>query len=104
MKKLMMLTISGLLIAGIQGPAMADGKALYQTKGCAGCHGTDGKTPVTPTYPKLAGQNAAYLLQQLKDIKSGARSNGMSSIAMQPTVTSISDEELKQIADWLSKQ
>jgi cytochrome c553 len=47
------------------------GKAL--TTACAACHGADGNS-VMPTFPKLAGQGEKYLLKQLKDIKSGARS------------------------------
>ena len=56
----------------------ADGAELYKTKTCYTCHGKDGKTPIMPNYPKIAGQNAEYSLQQMKDIKSGARDNGMS--------------------------
>ena len=36
---------------------------------CFACHGQDAKTPILPDYPRLAGQNEAYLLRQLKDIK-----------------------------------
>jgi cytochrome c553 len=57
-------------------PALADGAKLYQEKTCVACHGKDAKKPLTPAYPKLAGQNAAYAEQQMKDIKSGARANG----------------------------
>ena len=39
---------------------------------CAACHGVEGKALI-PNYPHLAGQNAAYAEQQMKDIKSGAR-------------------------------
>lgn len=47
------------------------GKA--KTAACAACHGPDGNS-LAPTFPKLAGQHESYLLKQLKDIKSGARS------------------------------
>jgi len=80
-----------------------DGAQLYQTKTCLACHGKDAKTPIMPTYPKLAGQNADYALQQMKDIKSGARNNGQTA-AMKGVMGPVSDEEMKAIADWLSKQ
>jgi cytochrome c len=48
---------------------MADGAALYAEKTCVACHGKEGKKPLTPTYPKLAGQNAAYIEQQMLDIQ-----------------------------------
>jgi cytochrome c len=52
-------------------------------------------------YPKLAGQNAAYIVQQMKDIKSGARNNGMTA-AMKGIMHMVNDEEIQAIADYLS--
>jgi cytochrome c len=49
-----------------------DGAKLYPEKTCVACHGKDAKKPLTPDYPKLAGQNAKYAEQQMLDIKSGA--------------------------------
>ncbi len=79
----------------------ADGAELYKTKTCFSCHGKDAKTPIMPVYPKIAGQNAAYAAQQMKDIKSGARANGMSA-AMKGVMHLVSDEEIEAIAQWLS--
>ncbi len=79
----------------------ADGKELYNTKGCAGCHGADAKTPVAPLYPKIAGQSKEYIEQQIKDIKSGARSNGQSA-AMKAVLVSVTDDEITALADYLS--
>ncbi len=84
------------------GQAMAlDGAALYKTKTCIACHGADAKTPVMPMYPKIAGQNVAYAVQQMKDIKSGARANGMSA-AMKGVMHLVSEEEMQAIAEWLA--
>jgi cytochrome c len=83
------------------GPAGGlDGAQLYKTRTCFACHGKDADTPILPTYPKLAGQNAAYAAQQMKDIKSGARANGQSS-AMKGVMHLVSDEEIDAIAAWL---
>ncbi len=79
----------------------ADGATLYQSKTCVACHGKDGKSPVLPNYPKIAGQNAAYVLQQMKDIKSGARSNGQSA-AMKGVMHLVSDEEMQALADYVA--
>ena len=85
-------------------PALAaDGAKLYMDKTCVACHGKDAKTPLTPQYPKLAGQSAAYAEQQMKDIKSGARANGQSA-AMKGVMHLVSDAEIKVLAEWLSKQ
>ena len=79
----------------------ADGKALYTEKNCHTCHGADGKTPIMPLYPKLAGQNKDYMVKQMQDIKSGARSNGMSA-AMKAMVMNVTDEEFEAIAGYLA--
>jgi len=90
---------AGLITAG---PAIAaDGAALYKSKTCIACHGADANTPVMPTYPKLAGQNADYAYQQMLDIKTGARANGQTA-AMKGVMHLVSDEELRAIADWLA--
>jgi cytochrome c len=78
-----------------------DGAELYKTKTCLTCHGKDGKTTIMPSYPKIAGQNEAYVLQQLKDIKSGARANGMSA-AMKGIMHLVSDEEMEALAKYIS--
>ncbi|MGA7980368.1 MAG: cytochrome c [Chromatiaceae bacterium] len=79
----------------------ADGAALYKEKVCNTCHGDDGNTPILPVYPKLSGQNAPYLLEQMKDIRDGKRTNGLSA-AMKAVVGSVTDDQFQAIADWLA--
>lgn len=96
------LTVSTLLL--ILSPVTthaADGAALYKSKTCVACHGKDAKTPLMPNYPKIAGQNAAYALQQMKDIKSGARSNGQSA-SMKGVMHLVTDEEMQVLADYVA--
>lgn len=81
----------------------AKGDILYKSKACQTCHGADGNTPLLPTYPKLAGQNPEYLIQQIKDIRDGKRTNGLSA-AMKPLVGNLRDSEIKAISEWLSSQ
>ncbi len=96
--------LAAVLSLGMAGSAVAaDGAALFKSKNCISCHGADAKTPIMPTYPKLAGQNAEYLLNQMKDIKSGARNNGQTA-AMKAIIGLVSEEEMKAIAQWLSAQ
>ena len=100
-KALSVIAGACLLSLGFAGNAAADGAALYQAKACFSCHGADANTPIMPTYPKLAGQNADYAYNQMLDIKSGARNNGQTA-AMKGIVAAISDQELRAIADWLA--
>jgi len=99
--KFVMTLIAATIIAA---PAIAapDGATLYQEKTCWSCHGKDGKKTLTPAFPKVAGQNAAYAEQQMKDIKSGARANGQAA-AMKGVMELVNDEEIKALADYLSK-
>lgn len=48
--------------------AAGEAKAMV----CSACHGADGNSPV-PMYPKLAGQNEAYIARQLALFKDGSR-------------------------------
>lgn len=88
------LFILGLVVAvpAIAGDATA-GKAL--TTACAACHGADGNS-MAPTFPKLAGQGEKYLLKQLEDIKSGARTVP----EMTGQLTSLSQADLENIAAY----
>jgi len=81
----------------------SDGAQLYMTKTCLACHGADGRSPVLPNYPKIAGQNAGYLYNQLRDTKNGSRNNGQSAV-MKGILANVSDEEIRAIADWLTTQ
>ena len=96
------LILATLVAASFAAPVLADGRALYMEKTCIACHGKDAKKPLTPEYPKLAGQNAKYAERQMLDIKSGARANG-NSAAMKGVMHLVSDEEIKELAKYLSE-
>ena len=77
------------------------GAAAFMAKGCIACHGVDAKTPIMPLYPNLLGQNKDYIVNQMKDIKSGARHNGMTAV-MKPIMAAVTDDEIQAISEWLS--
>jgi cytochrome c553 len=77
------------------------GKTLYLSKACVGCHGTEGRDPPIPGYPSLAGQNARYGLAQMQFIRDGSRTNGQA-MAMKGIVVALSDSELHALADYLA--
>jgi cytochrome c len=85
-------------------PAVAalPGANLFQTRTCIACHGKDAKTPILPVYPRIAGQQAAYIEQQMKDIKSGARSNA-NTAAMRGVMGLVNDEEIHLLATYVSQ-
>jgi cytochrome c553 len=73
------------------------GRQLVETQ-CAACHGKDAKSPVDPTYPKLAGQYDDYLRKVLGDYKSGARKNAI----MAGIAKALSKQDIANLSAYLS--
>jgi cytochrome c len=97
------MIFAALAVASLATPALAaDGAKLYKDKTCWSCHGKDGKKTLMPDYPKIAGQNQAYIERQMQDIKSGVRANG-NSAAMKGIMVIVSDAEIKDLAAFVSK-
>lgn len=70
------MTAATLWALGLTGMAVAQGDAAAGAEKitvCLACHGQDGNMSQIDNVPKIGGQNEAYLLKQLVEIKSGAR-------------------------------
>jgi cytochrome c553 len=63
--------------------------------GCSACHGSDSDPAIAP-YPRLAGQDAAYIYKQLHDFKSGTRDNA----PMRSFASYLSEQEMADIAAY----
>ena len=97
-RSLFSLAVAALLTLGGGGEAMAGtGASLFISNGCVTCHGPAGKKPIIGAYPKLAGQNADYLIAQIKAFKSGARKGALSAL-MANQAALVSEAEMKKIA------
>lgn len=70
---------------------------------CAACHGAKGDAPIAPNYPKLAGQNAAYIVSALQAYKNGDRKGGLA-VLMNAQAASLTDAEMKELADYYAAQ
>lgn len=92
----------GLIIGAFSVSVMAQGDAAHGktlTTVCMACHGTDGNS-AAGTFPKLAGQNPAYLVKQMHDIKSGARQVP----AMTGMLSNLSDQDMEDLAAYFASQ
>lgn len=64
---------------------------------CALCHGPHGVATL-PNAPHLAGQQAIYLSEQLKNYRSGKRQSEVMNMIAKP----LTDAEIAQLAAWYS--
>src|SRR6184192_4689246 len=66
---------------------------------CSACHGPNGNS-VNPEWPRLAGQSAVYIAEQLRLFRSGVRGNPV----MQPLATTLSDQDIDDLAVYYEAQ
>jgi len=66
---------------------------------CTACHGLNGNS-TNPEWPNLAGQNAAYLREQLAMFKSRKRVNEI----MFPIVSQMTDQDFADISAYFAAQ
>ena len=64
---------------------------------CGACHGLDGNSS-DAQYPKLAGQNEAYIARQLTDFKAGKRKNAI----MLGMATPLSEQDMHDIGAYFA--
>jgi cytochrome c553 len=76
--------------------------ALLQKAACISCHGENFAKPISPDYPKIAGQYSDYLYGALKAYKTeGNPQIGRSNGVMGGMVKQFSNSELKEIAKYV---
>ncbi len=68
---------------------------------CIACHGPTGTGNPAANYPRIGGQQAAYVVKALKDFKSGARSNDANQM-MRSIASKMTEEEIKAVAEYIA--
>lgn len=66
---------------------------------CAACHGPNGNS-INPEWPRLAGQSAVYIAEQLRLFRSGVRNNPV----MKPLAATLSDQDIDDLAVYFEAQ
>ncbi|MCB1865110.1 MAG: cytochrome c4 [Chromatiales bacterium] len=94
-------TVAALLCVFALAPASAGDATAGQAKSaaCAGCHGVDGNS-ASPMWPKIAGQNARYIIKQLSEFKKGERKNA----TMNAIAAALSDADMADLAAFYTAQ
>lgn len=65
---------------------------------CAGCHRDDGTG--TNRYPRVAGQQPTYLVQQMLNYKNGSRDNDAGGL-MRAVATRMTEAEIRAVAEFI---
>ena len=97
MKKL----ITILTILGVTSVFGADGAALY--KKCAGCHGANGEKKALGKSKVASDMTKEEIIISLKGYKDGSYGGAMKGI-MKGQVTSLNDEQIEAIADYIKSK
>ncbi|HTY95386.1 MAG TPA: c-type cytochrome [Steroidobacteraceae bacterium] len=85
-----------------QGTPFADGTVeagMLKAATCSACHGPNGNS-TSAQWPKIAGQNAVYIAEQLQLFKAGVRVNP----DMLKLVSTLSDKEIDSVAVYFQAQ
>jgi cytochrome c553 len=70
---------------------------------CSNCHGLDGNS-VSPNFPRLAGQQPAYLISQLENFRTHHRADPEGFEYMWGIASKLSDEQIKGLAEYFAAQ
>jgi cytochrome c553 len=80
------------------------GKAVVAKYNCGSCHGADLNSPISPDYPKLAGQIPDYISHALHAYQrgdAGAQANGRVQPVMGAMAKQLNDQEIKDVAAYI---
>ncbi len=84
----------------LDGELVKKGADLYGGRGCSTCHGIAGEGKGN-LFPRIGGQHLYYLDKTLKDFRSGERTSDRSGM-MAPLTMTLTDEEIKALASYIS--
>ncbi|GAB3628177.1 Cytochrome c4 [Pandoraea terrae] len=115
-KEIAAIAAAMMVTSSVEAADILNGKALVEAGNCAACHGAGLNKPVSPDYPKIAGQYADYLYSALRAYRTDAgiivgRSNAImkAQVMQNPGIRDASGKprsftlsELKSIAAYIS--
>lgn len=95
------IAVAAITLAGAFGSAIAAGDAAAgKTKYaiCVGCHGPTGAGNEALKYPKLSGRGAAFVAENLRAFKSGARDNA----TMKAMTAGLTEADMDNLAAYVA--
>jgi cytochrome c553 len=101
------LALVTLTVAACGGTAPGSGRADTPVAGtvhvCSSCHGPDGRS-ISPTFPRLAGQQKDYLVAQLQAFRDKTRADPHAQTYMWGMAAQLSDSTIDGIATYYASQ
>jgi cytochrome c553 len=76
----------------------AVGEKLYMQNACIECHGPRGYSEDPDMFPKIAGLDRQYIIDQLLAFRSGSRQN----VIMSPVASMLSEDDIQALAAFIS--
>jgi len=77
-----------------------EGDTDTQIPACSGCHGAN----ALPIYPRLAGQSASYIANQLRLWQRGARGHTETDAIMSAIAARLSEDQINEVAAYYAMQ
>jgi cytochrome c553 len=102
MKKIIAITAATILWAGAAVAAEPNAASLA-TGVCSACHGPGGIS-ISPVFPNLAGQQAAYIMLQLDAFRSHQRGDPNAQAYMWGMASQLSDDTIQALANYYAAQ
>lgn len=93
-----MLLVACIVAIPLSASAADDGSVQAgsnKARACQVCHGKGGRS-TNPTYPRLAGQHAKYIVKQLKAFKAGIRKDPI----MNGMAATLDEQDMKDVAAY----
>ena len=81
----------------------ADSTVVGTVHVCSSCHGSEGRS-VSPTFPRLAGQQKDYLVAQLQAFRDKTRADPHAQTYMWGMAAQLSDQNIDAIATYYASQ
>ena len=101
---LQLLFTCAVLLPGLSALGAEDAEiARMANQVCASCHGPHGDS-ISPAFPRLSGQNAAYIEAQLKSFKDQTRGDPYAQAYMWGMASQLDEAAMKRLADYYAAQ
>lgn len=99
MKKIIVIAALAAGMGSFGSVAVAGDAAAGKAKAavCAACHGAAGIS-ANPMWPNLAGQQAVYMVKQMKAFKDGTRKDPL----MTPQSVGLTDQDIENLAAYFA--